>query len=229
MRRVMHHHRHFEEGTALVADSSQFAADSSLDLPGSSLGRFLALPARAITINWVTVGDPGNAADTAGSPNPANAVAAAFQIMKFETTNAQYVDFLNSVAATDTYSLYNANIGTNARGGITQTGSSGGYTYAVRTSMGDKPVNYVTWFSVARMANWLHNGATGTSSTETGAYTLVGGQTSGTVPARNPNALAYVPTEDEWYKAAYYKGGGTNAGYWHYRADAHFMPGFAGL
>lgn len=120
------------------------------------------------------------------------------------------------MAATDTYSLYNANMGTNARGGITQTGSSGGYTYAVRTSMGDKPVNYVTWFSAARMANWLHNGATGTSSTETGAYTLVGGQTSGTVPARNPGALAYVPTEDEWYEAAYYKGGGTNAGYWHY-------------
>ena len=61
----------------------------------------LAAPASAVTIDWVTVGDPGNTADdtTYGT------VADAFQIMKFEFTNQQYTDFLNSVAATDTYSL----------------------------------------------------------------------------------------------------------------------------
>ena len=63
--------------------------------------------------------------------------------------------------------------------------------------MGDKPVNFVSWFDAARVANWLMNGATGTSSTETGAYTLVGGQTSGTAPARNSDATFYVPTEDQ--------------------------------
>jgi formylglycine-generating enzyme required for sulfatase activity len=82
--------------------------------------------------------------------------------------------------------------------------------------MGDKPVNYVSWFDAARVSNWLMNGATSSSSTETGAYTLVGGQTSGTAPAVNPGATFYVPTEDQWYKAAYYKGSGTNAGYWQY-------------
>jgi len=45
---------------------------------------------------------PGNTADTTGDPNPAGAVADAFQIMKFKFTNAQYTDFLNLVAATDT-------------------------------------------------------------------------------------------------------------------------------
>jgi formylglycine-generating enzyme required for sulfatase activity len=68
------------------------------------------------------------------------------------------------------------------------------------------------------------NGATGTSSTETGAYTLVGGQTSGTAPARNSGATFYIPTEDQWYKAAYYKGGSTNAGYWQYATQSDTNP-----
>ena len=184
----------------------------------------LAVPARAVTIDWVTVGDPGNTADTTGSPNPAGAVATSFQIMKYEWTNSQYTDFLNSVAVTDTYSLYNANMGSNARGGITQSGASGSYTYAAKSDMGDKPVNYVSWFDAARVSNWLMNGGTSSSSTETGAYTLIGGQTSGNAPAVNSGATFYVPTEDQWYKAAYYKGGSTNAGYWDYATQSDSAP-----
>jgi formylglycine-generating enzyme required for sulfatase activity len=37
----------------------------------------------------------------------------------------------------------------------------------------------------------------------------------------NPGATFYVPTEDQWYKAAYYKGGGTNAGYWDYATQSN--------
>jgi len=182
------------------------------------------LQAALITIDWVTVGDPGNAADTTGDPNPAGAVADSFQIMKFEFQNSQYAAFLNAVAETDTYTLYNTRMGSNARGGITQSGASGSYTYAVKSNMGDKPVNFVSWFDAARVANWLMNGATGTSSTETGAYTLVGGQTSGTAPARNSDATFYVPTEDQWFKAAYYKGGSANAGYWDYATQSDTAP-----
>ncbi len=90
--------------------------------------------------------------------------------------------------------------------------------------MGDKPVNYVSWFDAARVSNWLMNGATGTSSTETGAYTLIGGQTSGTAPATNPGATFYIPTENQWYKAALYKGGGTSAGYWNYATQSDSDP-----
>ena len=178
--------------------------------------------AHAVPLQWVTVGDPGNTADTA--PAGYGAVATSFQIMKFEFTNQQYTDFLNSVATTDTYSLYNANMGSNARGGITQSGSSGAYTYSVKTNMGDKPVNYVSWFDAARVSNWYQNGATSSSSTEIGAYTLVGGQISGTAPAVNPGATFYVPTEDQWYKAAYYMGGGTSAGYWDFATQSDSNP-----
>jgi formylglycine-generating enzyme required for sulfatase activity len=31
---------------------------------------------------------------------------------------------------------------------------------------------------------------------------------------RNLGATYFIPSEDEWYKAAFYKGGGTTAGYW---------------
>ena len=178
--------------------------------------------ANAGIIEWVTVGDPGNTADTA--PAGHGAVATSFQIMKYEFTNQQYTDFLNSVAATDTYSLYNTHMGSDARGGITRSGSSGSYSYSAKTDMGDKPVNFVSWFDAARVSNWLMNGATSSSSTETGAYTLVSGQTSGTAPAVNSGATFYVPTEDQWYKAAYYKGGGTSAGYWNYATQSDSDP-----
>jgi formylglycine-generating enzyme len=183
----------------------------------------LVLPnAHAVTIDWVTVGDPGNAADT----TTYGAVADAFQIMKFEFTNQQYADFLNSVDAdgNNPNSVYNASMGSNARGGISFTsGAASGSKYAIRTNMGDKPVNFVSWFDAARVANWLQNGQ-GSGSTETGAYTLVGGQTSGTAPAANPGASYLLPTEDQWYKAAYYKGGGTNAGYWDYATQSDTAP-----
>jgi sulfatase modifying factor 1 len=190
-----------------------------------SLLTSLAVPAHAVTIDWVTVGDPGNAADTA--PAGFGAVADAFRIMKFEFTNQQYTDFLNSVDASGTNpnSVYNTNMGSNARGGISFTsGAASGSKYAAKTNMSDKPVNYVSWFDAARVSNWLMNGATGTSSTETGAYTLVGGQTSGTAPAANPGATFYVPPEHQWYKAAYYKGGSTNAGYWNYATQSDTAP-----
>jgi len=33
-----------------------------------------------------------------------------------------------------------------------------------------------------------------------------------------------MTSEDEWYKAAYYKGGGTNAGYWDYPTGSDSVP-----
>jgi hypothetical protein len=100
---------------------------------------------------------------------------------------------------TNPYSVYNADMGSNARGGISFTsGAASGSKYAVKTNMGDKPVNYVSWFDAARVSNWYQNGATSLSSTETGAYTL-NGATSGNAPAVNNGATFYIPTEDQWY------------------------------
>ena len=182
----------------------------------------LAAPTLAATLDMVTVGDPGNAADT--DPAGRGAVATSFQIMTYEFTNRQYAEFLNAVAATDTYSLYNSNMNSSNRGGIIQSGVSGSFSYSVKTNMGDKPVNYVSWYDAARVANWYQNGATSSSSTETGAYTLNGQFGVGNAVAVNPGATFFIPTVDEWYKAAFYKGGGADAGYWNYSTQSDTAP-----
>jgi MYXO-CTERM domain-containing protein len=89
--------------------------------------------------------------------------------------------------------------------------------------MGDKPVNFVSWYDAARFTNWMHNGQGG-GDTETGAYTLSGN--TGII-TKNPGATVYLPSEAEWYKAAYYDptagaGGGDN--YWAYATRSDTVP-----
>ena len=64
---------------------------------------------------------------------------------------------------------------------ITQSGSSGNYSYSVTGSYGQAancPIFDVSWGDAARFCNWLQNdqpdGAEGPGTTETGAYTLNG-------------------------------------------------------
>lgn len=176
----------------------------------------------AVSIDWVTIGDPGNAAQSAANRTHSfgsggdtyGAVADTYRIARNETTISDYAVFLNLVAKADPYSLYNTNMGSNLNiAGITRSGSDGSYMYSV-TGSGARPITYVSWFDAARYTNWLHNGQ-GTGSTETGAYTLVGGQTNGTAPGKNVGATIYIPTENEWFKAAYYDPTkGASGGYW---------------
>ncbi len=165
-----------------------------------------ALPAQAIvTVDWVTVGGPGNAADNTGF----GAVAARYRISKTEVTNAQYSEFLNAVATTDTNALYHPNMALLAwLGGILRSGSSGSYTYSTRAGREDWPVNLVTFWDAIRFANWLHNGqptgAQDNTTTEDGAYTITALGISNNSITRNSGAKASVASENEWYKAAYY-------------------------
>jgi formylglycine-generating enzyme required for sulfatase activity len=90
-------------------------------------------------------------------------------------------------------------------------------------------VNYVSYWDACRFTNWLNNGqptgAQGVGTTETGAYTLGGyNGNDGSTIRRNAEAKWVIPSEDEWYKAAYYKGGGTNAGYWDYPTCSNTTP-----
>src|SRR5690606_15577784 len=132
--------------------------------------------------------------------------------------NAQYAEFLNAKAAADPLALYNTNMGSNAQGGITRSGSSGSYTYSVKPGFENKPVNYVSFYDAMRFTNWLNNGQGG-ADTESGAYTLLGGTTApsnGTTVLRNLGANIFLPSENEWYKAAYYDG--LSETYFHYPA-----------
>jgi len=72
-------------------------------------------------------------------------------------------------------------------------------------------VNYVNWFSAARFINWYANGANVSSSTETGSYTIPSSAVSGNPVARNANATVFLPSADEWTKAAFYDGSSSYA------------------
>ncbi len=184
----------------------------------------LATASQAVTIDYVPVGDAGNVNDIHGDGY--GGVANPYLIGTYEVTNSQYAQFLNAVADADPNGLYNAEMGGgwNDIGGISRSGALGSYEYAVRENRGNRPVNYVSWYDTLRFSNWLHNGQpTGpqsTSTTEDGAYDML----LGSSVVRKPGARAFLPSEDEWYKAAYYKGDGDNAGYWDYPTQSDTAP-----
>jgi len=187
---------------------------------------FTATAHAAFTFDWATVGNAGNAADT----TTFGAVSYDYRIAKHEVTNAQYAEFLNAVAATDANNLYSTSMGTDARGGITRSGSSGSFTYSAKTNMGNKPVNYVSWYDAARFSNWLTNGQ-GNGDTESGVYTLTGATSISAITRdlSNPNQV-FIPTEDEWYKAAYHQPasqGGDSDDYWLYPTASNSVPTIA--
>lgn len=187
-----------------------------------------------VEIACVPVGDPGNAADPAAwSPwDPAcGAVTEVYEIGRYEVTNEEYCAFLNAKATgADPYGLFSSGMQPDPthpelRGGIIRNGWSGNYTYEVATDFANKPVNHISYWDAVRFVNWLHNGATTGADTEDGAYTITGGGPDwGTIGSRNAGARYFLPTESEWHKAAYYKGGGLDAGYWTYPTCSDSEP-----
>ncbi len=169
------------------------------------------LTASAVTIATVPVGNPLNSNDTFGF----GAVAYEYRIAKYEVTNGQYVEFLNFKDQTgaNSLALYNSAMTSDARGGINFTaGNTNGSKYSAKVGRDNNPVVFVSFYDSLRFANWLNNGQ-GTGDTETGAYTL----SSGSAVARNAGAAWFLPSENEWYKAAYHQPaaqGGDSDHYW---------------
>src|SRR5262245_35410257 len=178
----------------------------SLLLP-SIVAALWATPAGSlVTIDWVTVGNPGNACETQ-IQGCFGSVAYVYQIGKYEVTNAQYAEFLNAVGATDSNGLYNTEMASSV-GGITRSGSQGTYSYSTIAGRENNPVNYVSFYEALRVANWLHNGQpTGPqddSTTEGGAYTITAAGIAANSITRNAGATIFLTSENEWYKAAYF-------------------------
>ena len=206
----------------------------------------------AVEIETVHVGNPGNADDT--HDDGYGGVDYTYNIGKYEVTAGQYRDFLNAVDpnGANPYGVYNSSMNSDLYGcQITWNATASTYDFSGGTveasgstaaDWQDRPVNYVSWGDAARFANWLHNGQpTGTLTgdpaqdaglTEDGAYFLNGATSNEDLLAvsREADWKWAIPTEDEWYKAAYYEPDkdpntvGDQPGYYDYPTSTDSVP-----
>ncbi len=199
----------------------------------------LDMPQGLTSLETIDVGNIANGGELSGAgaggagPNRiCGAVDYAYSMAKFEITAAQYVEFLNAVAATDSYGLYTTEMWSNDVGcKIDRQGTAGSYSYVVDPQWANRPVNYVTWGDAARFANWMHNGQPigqqNSLTTEDGSYALNGATTDAELMtvSRQANATWVIPTEDEWYKSAYHENDGDTAHYYDFPTTADAIPG----
>lgn len=177
----------------------------------------------AQAIDFSTVESAGNAADPITG---LGSVASVYRIGATEVTNLQYTDFLNAVAATDPHGLYDSGMASDStNGGIFRSGEPSSFAYTAKPGFENKPVTHVSFWSAIRFANWMNNGMGG-SSTEIGAYTLTAASIAANTVERNSGASVFLPSEDEWYKAAYYDP--VSDGYFTFPTGTNSTPDCAG-
>jgi len=135
--------------------------------------------ANAFTMDFVTIGNPNNAADTTGNPNLAGRVDYIYNLGKYEISRYQ-VEMANS-------------------------GGSLGITYAggYLTS----PAIGINWLEGARFVNYLNTSKgyqAAYSFDVNGNFQLwAAGQYNGNNMFRHKDAVFVLPSTDEWYKGAY--------------------------
>ena len=178
------------------------------------------------TIQFVQVGDPGNPGD-ARTGGTSGSVAYAYEISKYPIRCDQYAEFLNLVAGAN-FDPYHLASGHDApRVGLTRTQPGNYFLFGVKPNYENKPINDLVFDSACRFCNWLHNGANSRSDTEDGAYDM----SLSPNQVRKSGAKYFLPTHNEWYKAAFYQPGvvtpGGNANYWLYATRSDTLPGGA--
>lgn len=189
-----------------------------------------ATNACAINFQFVVVGNPGNAGDSNDGGFLLGPVAEEFSIAKTEVTIGQWAEFLNAVADDDPNGLWDTSMGNGQFvGHITRTGSSSSYVYQVAAGENPNlPITHVSYYDSLRFMNWLENGQPvgpqGAGTTEDGSYTFSG---TTTVGALNPGSLFFMPTENQWYKAAYHQPaseGGDSDNFWLFPFQTNDQP-----
>ncbi|MDN5940477.1 MAG: VPLPA-CTERM sorting domain-containing protein [Nitrospira sp.] len=191
-----------------------------------------AAEASGVNIGTVLVGHAGNA------PDPLTGLGAVpyqYYISSTEVTNAQYASYMNRVDphGVNPHDIYNPDM-TNVtgfavvKGGIDfDPGAPTGTMYAPKPNYGDKPVNYVSFYDAARFANWVMTG-----NTENGFYTFTDTSTLASQGTHGPdrhNGMNWVaiPSQNEWYKAAYHKNDGATGDYFLYPTSSNTIPTIA--
>jgi hypothetical protein len=165
--------------------------------------------ANSFDIAFVSIGNPGNAADTTGAPNPAGSVPYAYRLGKFEISE-QMIDKANTLGGL----------------GITKNGRGP-----------NKPATSITWNEAARFVNWL-NTSTGSLPAYKFAHQPgeLGYSTFADIELWTPSDAGYnannflrnrlaryfLPSTHEWYKGAYYDP--ASGGYFDFPTGSNAAP-----
>jgi len=156
-------------------------------------------------MEFVTIGNPNNAADTTGSPNPAGSVAYTYNLAKYEVSRDQ----------------------------ITKANSAGslGITLAEMGSYGGngllKPATGISYYEAAKYVNWLNTSTGGTAAYKfdgSGNFQLWSAGDAGynaNNMFRNSLAKYVIASSNEWYKGAY---GNLNGTWNDYPTGSNFAP-----
>jgi formylglycine-generating enzyme required for sulfatase activity len=148
-------------------------------------------------MEFVTIGNPNNAADTTGSPNPAGSVAYTYNLGKYEVSR----DMINKA----------------------NTAGSLGITLYDMSSYGgngvNRPATGVSWYEAAKYVNWLNTSTGGTAAYKfdgSGNFQLWSAGDAGYNAGnlfRNSLAKFVIASSNEWYKGAYGNLDGTWSNY----------------
>ena len=154
----------------------------------------------------------------------------AAQADTFGTSGNEFtIDFVNignldNAADTTTYGAvpyeYRAGVNEISQNDIAKATASGMANVTAGPWTGNQPAATISWYEAAAFVNWLN-----TSTGNTAAYDLTFSNGSwsmalwsseqawtagGTNLYRNKNAFYFLPSENEWYKAAYFNPAGSN-------------------
>ena len=203
---------------------------------------------------WCTVGSAGNTAYAGLPPGQYDSARGRgrvdydFRIARTEVSTGQWLEFLNAVGdAGLTSSLSVVAEPTYWGGALAGTRPDGSPIWMLNPSLPDAarlPAAGMSWRDAAMYCNWLHNNKAATpDGIGRGAYDA---STFGWAPhpdipttlvftdqfTRSPGAKYWIPSLDEWLKAAYFdpNKGGTGAGWWTYvnSSDTQLVPGLPG-
>ena len=158
--------------------------------------------------NFVLVSNTGNIPDSYNEKSHGS-VSYQYYINRYMVTNNDYVEFLNTAdpEGTNSSNLYDDRMSLSPLGGIeTKSFNLSGNKYSSKANMGKKPANFISWIRAAKMCNWLNNNKLSNSDINTGSYDLAARSS-----VRTLNARYFIPTSNEWYKAAYFNPLGTTS------------------